>query len=248
MVEPGARTLSPDPLSVHVGCFEGPLDLLLFLVRRQEVDIWEVSLSEICDGYLEILRRSRDMDIEVSGEFLVIAATLLQIKSARLIPSPASEEEDAGPDPRGELIRMVLDYRETRRAAEFLASREAENLRLFPRGAKEKFAATLEETERLNPYVLFAAWQAVLEQIYARAPCVITIRDREPAYYKDRIRSALSGREVLPFHALFSPGATRVEIVSAFMALLELVRDGEVEIHQSSAFGLIRITAARKMR
>src|SRR3954447_23145623 len=133
------------PYSVHLDSFEGPLDLLLHLIRKNEVNIYDIPISDITKQYLQYIRLMKELNLEVAGEFLVMASTLLQIKSKLLLPAAVDEEtEEEEEDPRAELVRRLLEYQKYREAAGTLAEREVLGREIFARGAA---ATELQEME-----------------------------------------------------------------------------------------------------
>ncbi|MFA4987650.1 MAG: segregation/condensation protein A [Candidatus Brocadiia bacterium] len=235
-----ARVDQSSSLVINIECFEGPFELLLYLVRASEVDIWAISVSEICDSYLAVLERSQAMDLEIGGEFLTIAAALLELKSRMILPGPKRPEEDAL-DPREELIRQIVEYRECRSQSELLRAAETAALKTFPRAAFEARQQAAPPERTYDSYVLFATWQKLLAQTYARIPRIIHIDRAAPAYYRQRLLDALTSRKATSFSSLLVSAKDHVEVVSMFLALLELVKDGLAAIQQGTTFGEIRI-------
>ncbi|GAB4162854.1 MAG: segregation/condensation protein A [Planctomycetota bacterium] len=235
--------LSASVPRVSIECFEGPLELLLFLIRSQEVDIWDVSLSEVCDQYIAVLERSRDLDIEVGGEFLVIASTLLEIKSYRILPSDRPSEAPQL-DPREELLNSVIAYRDTKHRAELLKELELRAAQRFPRGWTENLREVRDTTRKLDGWTLFSAWQNILKATYARTEWVVRVDDRPAQYYRERVLGLLQGRRSASFRELFE-GADRMELIASFMAVLELVREGLLNVWQGTTFGEIVLSAAQ---
>ena len=244
MTIPESSSIVPldSPLHVDVGCFEGPLELLLYLIRVQEVDIWDVSLSEICDRYIEVIERSRNLDIEVGGEFLVIAATLLEIKSRRLLPVDAADGDTEAVDPREELIRQVLAYSECRKWAELLCERQDDAVRWFERGFFEHARRVEEDESTYSAYTIFSAYQKLLASTYGTAARVINLDERATSFYMETILKRLGEKRAVSFFSLFQPGVDRLEVIGTFLAILELSKDGKIELQQGTSFGSIRLT------
>ncbi len=234
------------PLHIDIGCFEGPLELLLHLIRAQEVDIWEVSLSEICDQYIATLERSKELDIEIGGEFLIIAATLLVIKSKRILPGAEQDDEELATDPREELIRQILTYSECKKWAEWLSVLQLESCRYAPRGWNENARVVEEDESTYNAYTIFSAYQRILESTYFKASRIITLNNKTASQYRDGVLERLGRTRSLDFLSLFDGATERIEVVATFLAVLELVKEGFVDVHQGTTFGSIRISLIEK--
>ncbi len=230
---------------VDLDRFAGPLDLLLSLIRRDEVDIFDIPIARITDQYLAALEAMRENRVELSGEFLVMAATLMQIKSRMLLPrpEPPAGDEDEG-DPRRELVELLLEYQRYRDAAELLDGLAGSRQRLFgaPGEVHEVGPAAVGEPT-LND--LFRAYARMLER--AVEPPMPQPRE-VPFTVADaaaRVRQRLS-RGPARFDELVPERPTRVEVVVTFMAVLELIRYGELVVEQDELFGEMRIRRAER--
>ncbi|CAM4226041.1 segregation and condensation protein A [Paenibacillus tarimensis] len=238
-------------MTVHykLESFEGPLDLLLHLVDKAEIDIHEISISEITDQYMEYLGAMQQLELEVTSEFLVMAATLLAMKSKQLLPRPPVIEEDDymddwaddGLDPRDELIQKLVEYRKFKLIAEQLREMEAESGLIF-----------MKEPEDLTPYLptvpenpvkglhvsdLIQAFQKALRRA-TRRNLVSTVK-RDEISVKDRIRDIvelLRGHEMVRFSKLVRQEMDRHEIVVTFLALLELMKMKQIQCFQNRLF------------
>lgn len=233
---------------VRLEVFEGPLDLLLYLVKKEEVDIYEVSIERITRQYLEYLDTMALLDLEIAGEFLVMAATLLYIKSRNLLPADQQPPEDDAEedDPRWELIRQLIEYKKFKEAAGQLELRALEQEKVFPRiaPAPERSA----EPVRLGSVSLLdliGAFNKVLKRLESRAD-VRDIHDENftVADKISHIMNATSGGGRVTFTSLFRETAGRTEIVVTFLALLELIRLHQLVIEQLTPFGEIEISRA----
>jgi len=236
------------PYKVRLTVFEGPLDLLLQLIQRQELDITQVSLALVTDQYLQHIRNLEVVGAEELTEFLVIAAQLLLIKSRLLLPSPpappaAEPEEDAGQA----LVERLEVYKRYKAAAQQLHHWEDRGHRAFVRTALQEFPPpTLPQGAGLPSQLLTA-----LQEILAPRPSVpvsdvvsplrVSIADQMVA-----IRGRLQGEEPCAFHSLFSPASSRMEVIVTFLALLEMMRRGEVVAWQERVFGEILISTRRE--
>jgi segregation and condensation protein A len=237
--------------NVQFEVFEGPLDLLLYLIKKEEVDIYEVNLTKLATQFIAYIDLMRQFDLEVAGEFLVMASTLMYIKSRELLPVDQQvvvEAEDEGEDPRWELIRQLVEYKKFKDAAAQLQSLEARQENVFPRvPGKIEFTA---ETEPKKPEVgifdLLNAVNAVLGRFQEK-----TAGERE--IYEDKwtvsekiefVLKTLSERGTVKFSELFATAANRAEVVCTFLALLELIRLKQLACVQPEPFAEIEISRA----
>lgn len=219
--------------------FQGPLDLLLHLVREREIEVREIEISTILEGYMRYVSELEELDLELAGDFLVMAATLMAIKARSLLPR---EELDVASalDPRDELIQRLVQYRRFKSAADALERRRAEHALRAERGlCDEAFAAEPEPTldlGELGPYDLLATYSRLLRETSAHRPHVVVADPRPLRYYVERavahVRSApaTSLRQLI---ASFSDLSEREAVVGSFCAVLELVRLGVVHVEQS---------------
>jgi segregation and condensation protein A len=231
--------------------FEGPLDLLLYLIKKEEVDIYEVNLTQLATQFLEYIEVMRMLDLEIAGEFLVMAATLMYIKSRELLPRDQqvqTEGEDEGEDPRWELIRQLVEYKKFKDAAARLQLLEIAQENTFPRvPGKPEFP---EEPSKAKPSVslfdLVSAVGNILKRFTEKT-------EDEREIFQDRwtvsekievIVKLLAERAPLKFSELFSEASTRTEVVVTFLALLELIRLKQIVTVQHEEFGEIEVTKA----
>jgi segregation and condensation protein A len=233
---------------VKLDIFEGPLDLLLYLIKQDEIDICDISLERITSQYLEYLQAFKELNIELAGEFIVMAANLIYLKSRSLLPvdQQPPEEDAAEDDPRWELIRQLIEYKKFKEAAGELHLRALEQERIFARDAGA--APTLQEPLRLGEVGIFQlinAFQTVIRRIEARQDVQEIFGERFSVSDKiDAIlqRVATGGR--LRFSDLFGAVTSRLEVVVTFLALLELIRLKQVRAVQKNMFEEIEIAAA----
>jgi segregation and condensation protein A len=227
--------------------FEGPLDLLLYLIKKEEVDIYEVNLTHLATQFIEYIETMRLLDLEIAGEFLVMASTLMYIKSRELLPVDQQVEvegEEDGEDPRWELIRQLVEYKKFKDAASQLQVLEARQEDVFPRlPGKPEFAA---EAAPLRPelsiFDLVNAVSAILKRFAKRDDLRDIFEDKWSVSEKIEHLMRLSGeRSSLKFSELFEGATSRSEVVVTFLALLELIRLKQLAITQSQAFGDIEI-------
>lgn len=234
------------PYKVTLEIFEGPLDLLLHLIRTYEIDIYDIPIAKVTEQYLAHLSLMESLDLEVAGEWLVMAATLLEIKSRMLLPEPPSEDaQEEQVDPRLELVERLIEYEKFKSAAELFREKEAERARVFSRGPAEtdfELRPTL-CLEDITAVDLLAALQKILADVSEQDVTSIqrrkiTVRMRMREIWR-RISEA-AGQ--LVFEDLFDEVATRVEVVITFLALLELLKLRKVRVKQRKAFAPIRIS------
>ena len=233
---------------VKLDVFEGPLDLLLYLVRKDEVDIYDIEIGRITKQYLDYLEDMESIDVEIGGEFIVMAANLLYIKSRTLLPvdlqTPVDEEGEED-DPRWELIRQLIEYKKFKEAAGELRDREELATKLFgrtPSAPPADGGATLLAGE-VGALDLIAAFQRVLDRIEKQKGALREIEaDRFTVSEKiEYVLKILPVNEPLKFEELFAGQTTRGEVVATFLALLELVRLRHVHVEQEGAFGEIML-------
>ena len=236
---------------VKLEVFEGPLDLLLYLIKRDELDIYDISLERITKQYLEYLQAFKELNIDVAGEFVVMAANLIYLKSRSLLPvdQQPPEEDVEEDDPRWDLIRQLIEYKKFKEAAAQLQVRQLEQERIFvrePNGIDLIASAPLRLGE-VGVFQLINAFQAVIKRVEARDD----LREIFGEHYtvSDKIEwilQRMSDGVALKFSELFVRMASRVEIVVTFLALLELIRLRQVQATQADPFAEIELTAAPK--
>ena len=235
------RRPGPAPVVVKLARFEGPLDLLLHLIKRDEIDIYDIPIAHITQQYLAYLDLMRSFDLEVAGEFLVMAATLMRIKARMLLPATPTEEEEEG-DPREELVQRLIEYRQFKEAAGTLRTREDERRLLFERGMlpSDEDAGPLP----LAPATLFDLLDA-FNRVVARLP--------EPAVYEVHAEAfdvedkmSLIARTVaeqgsVSFTTLMQNCRARAEVIVTFIALLELAKEALIDVTQAEAYAPIYV-------
>jgi segregation and condensation protein A len=230
--------------------FEGPLDLLLYLIKKEEVDIYQVNLTKLATEFIEYIEVMRLLDLEIAGEFLVMASTLMYIKSRELLPvdqQVVAEDEEDGDDPRWELIRQLVEYKKFKDAAARLQEREMLQEQIFPRlPAKPEF-----ETETPAPkaevsiFALINAVNSILKRINTREELRDIFEDKWTVSEKlEHLIQLTSSEPVVSFSRLFAAATSRSEVVVTFLALLELIRLKHVIVTQPENFGDIEIRQA----
>jgi segregation and condensation protein A len=235
--------IPPYALEVFLEAFEGPLDLLLYLIRRQNLDILDIPIAEISRQYVQYIELMKEMQLELAGEYLVMAATLAEIKSRMLLPRSADEEEED--DPRAELVRRLQEYERFKKAA-----------------------IDIDALERLERDVLQASAEVVERAVVTKLPDItlkellIVFKDalvrsqmfehhhvqREPLSVRERMSNilvTLQSERYVEFQRLFDPREGRMGVTVTFLAILELIKETLVEVVQTEAFGPIHIRAAQ---
>jgi segregation and condensation protein A len=232
-----------DDLKILLGEFEGPLDLLLHLIRQEQVSIYDIPVARITDEYLRYLRVMQEMDIAVAGDFLVMAATLIELKTKMLLPrdplAPAEEEDD----PRSDLVNQLLEYQKYKAAAQMLWSRATVEQAVFKRAELE--------TDKNNPEVavglfdLLKVFQEILNRHKEEVLMEIQREEISMAEMLERLRNMVMSAGELNLRVFFERARSRRELVLAFLSVLELVRTSEVKLFQRETFGDItaRVTS-----
>lgn len=225
-----------EDLRLTLGEFSGPLDLLLFLIRQEQVNIYDIPIARITDEYLRYLRMMQELDIALAGDFLVMAATLIEIKSRMLLPrdpnAPAVLEDD---DPRRELIDRLLEHQKFKAAAEMLWSRATVERAIYHRGELE--------TDNNNPEVavgvfdLFKVFQTILARHKEEVLLEIEREEISQAQMIERLRSLVLGSVEVNLREFFELCGSRRELVLAFLSVLELVKESVIALVQRETFG-----------
>ncbi len=240
-------TDTADPFRVRVGEFEGPLDLLLHVVRRHEMSIEEVPLADITAEYLQTLEFLAAIDLEPAAEFLEVAATLLRLKARALLPRPeAPEDPEAAAAEEAALLQSLVEHQVVRMAATRLRHRESQAASVWFRGEPEPggVESSEEEVVEADLFALVTAFKSVLAGLEEPGTFEITREDYPVSASRDEIRAKLAGGQPIPFLHLFEPGTPRGKLISTFLALLELIRSVEVRAFQDGPLGAILIFTA----
>ncbi len=227
---------------VRLDVFEGPLDLLLHLIRTQELDICDIPTARVTRQYLDYLQLMRDMNMTVAGEYLVMAATLIHIKSRMLLPEDDSSEPEPEEDPREELVRDLLQYEQFKQAAHLLHEKEILEQSSWTRGTDE-FEEEEKEMVVVDLFDVVRAFHRIVNRYKDR---ILVEIDRDDVTLESKlqeIRRLLQLEGEFLFSLFFKRGISKRHLVVALMALLELVRLGEIRLFQKSAFQDIRIVA-----
>ena len=234
--------IPPDALEVFLEAFEGPLDLLLYLIRRQNLDVLDVPIAEITRQYMDYIDLMQDLRLELAAEYLVMAAMLAEIKSRMLLPRPVEVEDEE--DPRAELIRRLQEYERYKQAAE--------DIDHLPRVGRDLFPVSVEAPEK---QVVRKPPEISLQELLLAAKAAITRADMfshhhvqmEPLSVRERmsrVLDSIGGIEFTAFSSLFTPEEGRMGVVVSLLAVLELIKESLIELVQSEPFAPIYIKAA----
>ncbi|HEX4857950.1 MAG TPA: ScpA family protein, partial [Usitatibacteraceae bacterium] len=227
--------IPPDALSVILDQFEGPLDLLLYLIRRHSLDILDIPMAELTRQYLVYIEAMREGQLELAAEYLLMAALLIEIKSRMLLPRPPREDAAEAEDPRAELVRRLLDYEQMKAAAHALDEQ--------PRQGRDfSLVDVLVEQSLVGrvPTVLVAdlteAWRVILNRARVSQRHRIGREELSVRAHMSRILREVGGRGFVRFEELFQPDEGIAVVVVSFLAVLELAREGLIELTQNAAF------------
>ncbi len=239
--------IPPYALQVFLEAFEGPLDLLLYLIRRQNIDILDIPIAEITKQYVQYIELMKELQLELAGEYLLMAAMLAEIKSRMLLPRPEAQEEDEE-DPRAELVRRLQEYERFKKAAQDLSD--------LPRLERDVFVAEADAPERtvvtklpdVTLKELLLAFHDVLKRAEMFANLHVT---REPLSVRQRMSEILTRIRTGTFTGfadLFDPEEGRMGVAVTFIAVLELLRESVIEVVQSDEFAPLHVRAASSVR
>lgn len=237
--------IPPEALKVFLEAFEGPLDLLLYLIRKENIDIADIRVAEITRQYVEYIELMQDMQLELAGEYLVMSAMLAEIKSRILLPKPPGIAEDEE-DPRAELIRRLQEYERYKQAAE--------DIDALPRLGRDVFQASAEPIERkvvvLPPEVelkdLIAAFQDVMKRASMYAHHHVQMESLSVRERMSSVLSKVNSTRFTSFMDLFTLEEGRMGVVVSFLAILELVKESLIVLTQAEPFAPIHVKAAAR--
>jgi segregation and condensation protein A len=234
--------IPPHALEIILDAFEGPLDLLLYLIKRQNIDILNIPIARITHQYMQYIEVMQELQLELAAEYLVMAAMLAEIKSRMLLPRPSSQEEE-GDDPRAELVRRLQEYERFKKAAE--------DIDILPRLDRDVFPAGAEMCERkvveILPDVTLRELLLSFQEVLSRADMFAHHHiQRETLSVRQRMSDVLARIQdgnFVDFSALFTPEEGRMGVVVTFLAILELIREALLDIVQSEPFAPIHVKA-----
>ncbi|MEJ2257874.1 MAG: segregation/condensation protein A [Woeseiaceae bacterium] len=235
--------IPPYALQVFLEAFEGPLDLLLYLIRRQNIDILDIPIAEITKQYVQYIELMKELQLELAGEYLLMAAMLAEIKSRMLLPRPESHEDEEE-DPRAELVRRLQEYERYKKAAEDISD--------LPRLERDVFVASAEAPERKVvtklPDVTLKELLLAFHDVLKRAEMFSNLHmQREPLSVRQRMSEILSrikSSSFTGFGDLFDPEEGRMGVAVTFIAVLELLKESVIEVVQSEEFAPLHVRAA----
>lgn len=239
---PADLYIPPEALEVFLETFEGPLDLLLYLIRRQNVNVLDIPMAELTRQYLGYVEMMRRTQLELAAEYLLMAAVLIEIKSRLLLPRPPTAPGEEPEDPRAELVRRLLEYERMKAAARAIdelphAGRDYAVVRVwFERVATQRFA-------RVHPEDLRAAWAGLVQRARVNRHHLVTREQLSVRAEMSRILKALEPGRYMEFTALFAAHADVPHLVVTFLALLELAREQLVDLSQAEAYAPIHVHA-----
>lgn len=241
---PADLYIPPQALAVFLEAFEGPLDFLLYLIKKQNIDILDIPIAEVTEQYIHYIELMEHMEFELAAEYLVMAAMLAEIKSRMLLPRATVNEEGEEVDPRAELVRRLQEYEQFKKAAETLDA--------LPRQGRDVFMAHAQMdvviTEKPLPMVSMEELVAAFKDVLLRAKMyenhqitreLLSVRER-----MSHVLSLLNNETFTPFPALFDVQEGRLGVVVTFLAILELLKSTLIELVQNEAFALIHVKAA----
>ena len=240
--------IPPQALEVFLEAFEGPLDLLLYLIRRQNLDVLDIPLAEITRQYMQYIELMQELQLELAGEYMVMAATLAEIKSRMLLPRAHGADELGEEDPRAELVRRLQEYERFKQAAE--------NLDGLPRLERDVWSASAElrdrKVVRLLPQITLQEMLVAFKEVVVRAELFAHHHiERERLSVRERMSDIIAMLErssFVEFVRLFRPEEGRMGITVTFVAILELVREGLIDIVQAEPFAPLHVRGATPAR
>ena len=235
-----------DSIQIKLQSFEGPLDLLVHLIKKNQMNVYDIQISVITKQYLEYLNLLQDLNLDLASDFLVMAATLIHIKSKMLLPRPETAAGDPGDeeDPRDTLVRRLLEHQKFKAAAELLHEKEMLRSAQWgrPESRLEAIAGDDYEPEfEVDLFSLLSAFKQVLERARERPPVVLPAEQISIELRIDQMLERLSETEACGFEDLFDDVASRGELIVTFLALLEMIRLKLIRVFQSGGAGAIRI-------
>ena len=240
---PNDLYIPPDALEVFLEAFEGPLDLLLYLIRKQNFNILDIPMLSVTRQYLRYVEEIRSRNLELAAEYLLMAAMLIEIKSRMLLPPKKSADAQEAEDPRAELVRRLLEYEQIKLSAARLGQ--------LPQHGRDFLKAQVHIEQSLQPRFpdlhpgeLQQAWQDLLKRATLVQHHRITREELSVREYMSQILKSLQGQRFVPFEALFQPARGATVLVVTFIALLELGKETLIEITQAEAFAPIYVRLA----
>ncbi|PKM98326.1 MAG: segregation/condensation protein A [Elusimicrobia bacterium HGW-Elusimicrobia-3] len=227
-------------IDIHLENFEGPLDLLMHLIKKNNLDIYDIPISQITAEYLQYLEVMKSLNLDVAGDFLVMAATLMQIKAKMLLPAPEAAEGENGPDPRGALVSMLEEYQRYKEASKEMNTRFSKFKDAFYRGSP-----VFTSEEKYLDLDFYALMDAVKRAFERAEPSREVEADQFPIESRvAKIEKMLEGRDWLILDEIFASEKKRLGVITCFMALLELIKQHKIVVSQDEAYSEVRIYPA----
>ena len=234
-VQPHIVRESRDELQIKLGEFAGPLDLLLYLIRQEKANIFDIPIAKITDEYLKYIKLMQKLDISVAGDFLVMAATLIEIKSKMLLPKEITQEDEESEDPRQELVDRLLEYETFKSASQMLYERSTVEQAVFRRGQIETDENNLEVNATV--FDLLTVFQKIVDRHKEEIKMEIHREEITLADMLKNLKKQIFENKELSLLKFFEEMHTRRELVTAFVAVLEIVRTESVKLIQNAIFG-----------
>ena len=238
--------IPPDALEVILEAFEGPLDLLLYLIRKENLDILDIPIAEITRQYTDYIEIIHTMRLELAGEYLVMSAMLAEIKSRMLLPRPAGDEEDEE-DPRAELVRRLQEYERFKQAAEDLDALPQLGRDVYQAGAERVDGKRLRLPPEVDLQELISAFQEVMKRASMFAHHHVQMESLSVRERMSSVLNAIQSHRYTRFLDLFTPEEGRMGVVVTFLAVLELTRESLIELTQTEPFAPIHVRAASRV-
>jgi segregation and condensation protein A len=234
-------------ITIRLEAFEGPLDLLLHLIKKEEIDIWDIPIAHITEQYLDYLQIMKDLNINLASEWLMMAATLIYIKSRMLVPQEPAEDAlaEEKEDPRNELVYQLLEHQKFKNAAEMLYTREEVENAVWNKPPAEVLEDG-SDVVAVTVFDLLRAFHEVVQRFEAQRVLEVTPEEVTIEQQLAEIRKRFLVHDKLLFSSFFKEARTKKHLIVIFLALLELVRLREVWLHQKKAFGEIYINKMRE--
>jgi segregation and condensation protein A len=234
------------PYQVKLEAFEGPLDLLLHLIKKEELDIYDIPIARVTRQYLEYLEMMRMLDLDVAGEFIVMASDLMRIKARMLLPKPEEQDEEEV-DPRAELVKRLLEYKKYKEVAKELKGRETDRLGVFARGwIPEVTNEPIIELREVSVFQLLDVMRSVMTRFAQESVHHVAREGVKVEEKMDQILAALEPVEGIAFRSFVESCRSKIEVLVSFIALLELIHFGRVMIVQKVPFGEIWMCRVRE--
>jgi segregation and condensation protein A len=230
--------------TVALDAFHGPLDLLLYLVKRNEVDILDIPIAAITDQFHEYLQLMRELDMELAGEFVVMAATLMEIKSRMLLPAAPTSGDEEEADPRRELVKQLLEYRKFKDAAAALEERaEQQGTRVPRHDLPEPTTAVETAVKPVELWDLVSAFARLMRETQGFHPATIAVDDTPQHVYESQIVEQVRAMGRVLFRAAFTPPHNKARLIGIFLAILELIRHRGIGLVQGEGDSEIWLVA-----